>query len=103
MEFVIPLPHILKTDDMRSKITRIGNSLGIIIPSKVLKSLSLHENDSIVMELCGPRLILESADTADDPFSALPKTGWFRDSRDSWTIADELHDSRINNREDIEL
>ena len=38
-----------------------------------------------------------------DSFAALPKTGWFSDSRDSWAIANELHDSRINNREDIEL
>lgn len=103
MEIVIPLPHIINTDDMRAKIIKIGNSLGVIIPAKILKELSLHESDTIAMELRGPRLILESAATMNDPFSALPKTGWFSDSRDSWAIANELHDSRINNRENVEL
>lgn len=95
--------RIKNLDDMRTKIIRIGNSLGIIIPAKILKKLSLQEKDTIAIEMRGPRLIIESAATKDDPFAALPKTGWFSDSRDSWAIAEELHDSRVNNREVIEL
>lgn len=95
--------RIKNLDDMRTKIIRIGNSLGIIIPAKILKKLSLQEKDTIAIEMRGPRLIIESAATKDDPFAVLPKTGWFSDSRDSWAIAEELHDSRVNNREVIEL
>ncbi|MBP5567187.1 MAG: AbrB/MazE/SpoVT family DNA-binding domain-containing protein [Bacteroidales bacterium] len=103
MEILLPLLRIKNLDDMRTKIIRIGNSLGIIIPAKILKKLSLQEKDTIAIEMRGPRLIIESAATKDDPFAALPKTGWFSDSRDSWAIAEELHDSRVNNREVIEL
>ena len=98
MEILLPLLRIINIDDMRTKIIKIGNSLGIIIPAKILKKLSMHEKDTISIELRGPRLIIESVATKEDPFAALPKTGWFCDSRDSWAIADELHKSRVNSR-----
>lgn len=98
MEYVIPLPHIIDSEDMRSKIIRIGNSLGIIIPSKVLKEMSLKESDILALEMRGDRIIIESLATASDPFASLPKGGWYNDPRDSWEIADELHASRVNSR-----
>ena len=103
MEILLPLLRLINLDDMRTKIIKIGNSLGIIIPAKILKKLALREKDEIAIELRGPRLIIESAATKEDPFAALPKTGWFNDSRDSWAIAEELHNSRVNNREVVEL
>lgn len=103
MEILLPLLRLINLDDMRTKIIKIGNSLGIIIPAKILKKLSMREKDDIVIELRGPRLIIESVATKEDPFAALPKTGWFKDSRDSWAIAEDLHNSRVNNREAVEL
>ena len=51
MEILLPSLRIIESFDMRAKIIKIGNSLGIIIPHKILKQLSLKESDELELEL----------------------------------------------------
>ena len=104
MEIVLPSPHIIKNDDMRSKITRIGNSLGIIIPSKILKEMSLKEKDVVSMELRGPRLIIGSVQEIEDPFAAISHGGWYHNDEEVDAFLKDIEESRhISTREDVVL
>ena len=98
------MPRIINTDDMRSKITRIGNSLGIIIPSKILKEMSLKEKDVVSMELRGPRLVIGSVQEIEDPFAAISHGGWYDNPEEADEIMREIEESRhISTREDVVL
>ncbi|MBO4426953.1 MAG: AbrB/MazE/SpoVT family DNA-binding domain-containing protein [Bacteroidales bacterium] len=79
---------------MRSKITRIGNSLGIIIPSKILKEMSLKEKDEVSLELHGPRLVIGSVQDIEDPFAPISRGGWYDDPRETREIIDEIYSMR---------
>lgn len=104
MEIVLPLPRIINTDDMRSKITRIGNSLGIIIPSKILKEMSLKEKDVVSMELRGPRLVIGSVQTIEDPFAPISHGGWHDNPEEADALLRDIEESRhISTREDVIL
>ena len=103
MEILLPSLRIIESFDMRAKIIKIGNSLGIIIPHKILKQLLLKESDELELELRGPRLIMEPVGVANNPFAILDHGGWYDDPRDSWVIAEELRSSRVDSREEIEL
>ena len=104
MEFVIPLPHIIDSEDMRSKIIRIGNSLGIIIPSKVLKEMSLKEKDEVGMELRGCRLVIGSVLDIEDPFAAISHGGWYDNPEEADAFLRDVEESRhISTREPVEL
>lgn len=37
-------------NDIQTRIVRVGNSKGIIIPSKIIKELALEEGDEVVLE-----------------------------------------------------
>lgn len=56
-----------------STIIRIGNSNGIIIPAKILKSLSLSEKDMVSITESHGGLLLKKvpSDGVQTPFSAL--------------------------------
>lgn len=58
---------------MTATIVRIGNSRGIVIPSKLLKSLDLSEKDAVEIRECNGGLVLKKVDcrTAVTPFTAL--------------------------------
>jgi len=58
---------------MTATIVRIGNSRGIVIPSKLLKSLDLSEKDSVEIRECNGGLVLKKADcrATATPFTAL--------------------------------
>ena len=104
MEFVLPLPHIKKNVDMRGKIIRIGHSLGIIIPSKVLKEMSLKEKDVVSMELHGPRLVVGSVLAIEDPFAAISHGGWHDNPEEADALLRDIEEGRhISTREPIEL
>ncbi len=104
MEFVLPLPHIKNNVDMRSKIIRIGHSLGIIIPSKVLKEMSLKEKDVVSMELYGPRLVVGSVLAIEDPFAAISHGGWHDNPEEADALLKDIEEGRhISTREPIEL
>lgn len=91
--------------DMTTKIIPIGNSRGIVIPSSILKELSLKEKDELTIRIQDGRIVL-SAVTPEftgpftGPFAELakfaPDAG---DTRDALEIARELHDSRVDTRE----
>ena len=91
--------------DMTTKIIPIGNSRGIILPSSILKKLSLQEKDELMIQIQDGRIVL----TVVTPAYAGPFTGPFaelarfapdeEDTRDALEIARELHDSRVNTRE----
>jgi len=81
---VITLVSSQKSEEMKSRIIRIGNSRGIIIPAAFLKALALNEKDRVEFSLENGRLIIE-ADKAEEfngpftgPFSSLPyvENGW---------------------------
>ena len=104
MDFVISLPHIVIKEDMRSKITRIGNSLGIIIPAKILKEMSLKEKDVVSMELHGPRLVIGSVQAIEDPFAPISHGGWYDNPEEADAIMRDIEESRhISTREDVVL
>ena len=91
--------------DMTTKIIPIGNSRGIVLPSSILKKLSLKEKDELMIQIQDGRIVL----TAVTPEFTGPFTGPFaelaryapdeEDTRDALEIARELHDSRVNTRE----
>ena len=97
--FVVAIPF-----DMTTKIIPIGNSRGIVIPSSVLKKLSLKEKDELMIQIQDGRIVL----SAIKPEFTGPFTGPFaelarfapddEDTRDALEIARELHDNRVNTR-----
>lgn len=52
---------------MEANIIKVGNSKGIIIPSKLIRLLGLH--DRVKMAIRGNALILE-------PYEENPRSGW---------------------------
>lgn len=91
--------------DMTTKIIPIGNSRGILIPSSILKKLSLKEKDELMIQIQDGRIVL----TVITPEYTGPFTGPFaelarfapdeEDTRDALEIARELHDNRVNTRD----
>ena len=63
-----------------STILRIGNSCGVIIPARIMKSLSLSERDVLSVTESDGKIILQKAADAEKvtPFSALDQ--WYRDN-----------------------
>ena len=90
---------------MTTRLIKIGNSRGILIPSSILKKMSLKEKDELMIQIEDGRIVL----TAITPEFTGPFTGPFaelarfapdkEDTRDALEIARELHDSRVNTRE----
>ena len=91
---LLSLPQVNEANEMRARIIRIGNSLGVIIPAKILKTLSIKESDEVNLELRGQRLIFESLSDAQNPFASLDRGGWNDDPRSAEEIADELYEMR---------
>ena len=48
---------------MRKKLTKIGNSLGLILPREVLDLLGVSEGSEVEVELAGNTLLVTSPDT----------------------------------------
>lgn len=104
MEILLPLAHIVNNADMRGKIIRIGNSLGIIIPSKMLDKMALKEKDIVSMELHGSRLVVGSVQEIEDPFSAISCGGWYENPKEADELLRDIEESRrISTRELVEL
>ena len=78
--------------------------MGIIIPSKILKEMSLKEKDIVSMELRGPRLVIGSVQEIEDPFAAISHGGWYDNPEEADEIMREIEESRhISTREDVVL
>ncbi len=45
------------------KLCKIGNSVTVTLPSFALEALHLHENDEIMVEVAGDRIVLAKAST----------------------------------------
>lgn len=64
---------------MKSNIIKIGNSLGLIIPSEILKRMRLAEKDCVNLDLSGDVLTIrsarDSATMADVNFYVCPVCG----------------------------
>lgn len=88
---------------VKTNIIRIGNSRGIVIPGKLLKSLNLDVKDSVEVEIADGKVVLSPAAAQADPFAAISKGGWFDDPRNAHAISDELYAGRVNTREAVEL
>lgn len=88
---------------VKTNIIRIGNSRGIVIPGKLLKSLNLDVKDSVEVEIADGKVVLSPAAAKADPFAAISKGGWFDDPRNAHEISDELYAGRVNTREAVEL
>ena len=90
---------------MTTKLIKIGNSRGILIPSSILKRLSLKEKDELMIQIQDGRIVLtvvtsEFTGPFTGPFAELaPYAPDEQDTRDALEIARELHDSRVNTRE----
>ena len=92
-----------KSNDMttNTNIIRIGNSLGIILPAKMLKKLEAKERDILKLEEMSGRIVLSNpVKESCDPFAAISAGGWYGKTRqETDDLAAYLHDSRINTRE----
>ena len=99
--FVMAIPF-----DMTTKIIPIGNSRGIVLPSSILKKLSLKEKDELMIQIQNGRIVLTAVTTAytgplTGPFAELVTDApvWGGKGKDAMEFAQELHDSRVNTRE----
>ncbi len=98
--FVIAIPFTMTT-----KLIKIGNSRGIVIPSSVLKKLGLKEKDDLMIQIQDGQLVLtvikeEFSGPFTGPFAPLARFAPDEDDkRDALEIAQELHDSRVDTRE----
>lgn len=77
---------------MTSTIVRIGNSNGIIIPAKIMKSLRLNERDSVEIREHDGGLFLKKvgADNIVTPFSALDKWNETHGFTEDFSIEESL-------------
>lgn len=77
---------------MTSTIIRIGNSNGLIIPAKILKSLTISEKDKVEIVECNGGIMIKKAEPVEKetPFSALDR--WASDNgfNDCDPISDAL-------------
>lgn len=90
-----------KGKTMRTNIIKIGNSKGIIIPSKALKTLGLK--DSVELEVHSHTITIRGIEEKSNPFDKISHGGWFNDSRDAHEISRELSGTRVNSRPAVEL
>lgn len=89
---------------MTATIIRIGNSNGVVIPSKIMKSLDLSERDTLVMKECEGGVFLKKVpeNTPETPFSALDKWNDINGYSEEQTVeeildyVDSIRGSRIN-------
>ena len=70
---------------MTSTIIRIGNSKGVVIPARVLKSLTISEKDEVEIVECNGGIMIRKAQPVEKetPFSAL----------DRWVAENGFNDS----------
>ena len=110
LTFVITFAHEYQHTHLMNttvNIIRIGNSLGVILPSKILKRLELREKDTLSVSLTGEAITLTSPDKStslNNPFSAISKGGWYgMDETEASELSDFLHDSRVDGKKEIVL
>lgn len=84
-----------------TNIIRIGNSLGIILPAKMLKKLEAKERDIVKLDEKGGRIVLSNpVKELCDPYAAISAGGWYgMTKKETDDFAACLHESRINSRE----
>lgn len=77
---------------MRTTVIRIGNSNGLVIPSKLLKRLSISERDVLEIKECDGGIILRKAEAepARTPFSPLDEWNEEHGCAED-TVEDVLH------------
>ena len=81
-----------------STILKIGNSCGIIIPARILKSLSLGERDEITITETGGVITLRKCEqeAVETPFSRLDR--W---CEENGVLADESLEEILGYAEDV--
>ena len=94
-------------DAMTTRIIKIGNSKGLVLPASLLKKYAVQEKDEVRIQEEDGRIML-TFPGREAPFTG-PFTGPFAglapfapdldDTRDALDIARELHDARGNTRE----
>ena len=67
----LSLPQIYLEMDKYGNIIRIGNSRGLIIPSSILKELSLKEKDEVVFSTKEGALHVRKLEPYTGPFTGL--------------------------------
>ena len=82
--------NMLKTGN----IIKIGNSRGVIIPSSILKTLSLKEKDEVRLTIKDDALVIKKIEPVTGPFTgAFAELAPWKDAwgeRDSAEIEEEL-------------
>ena len=85
---------LLLSSDMTANIIKIGNSKGIIIPSSILKQLSLNNGDEITLSIEDKRLVISKSagftGPFTGPFAALKPYCDAWGDEDAMKIAEEL-------------
>lgn len=85
-----------------ANIIRIGNSRGIILPSKMLKALKIENDEKLVIENRGREIVISrELEMAQSPFYQLDE--WCRENgyadyslNDIETYAENLRSLRVN-------
>ena len=75
-------------------IIKIGNSLGIILPSKVLRKLGAKERDKLELNAMDGRVVLTSNVSSKNPFSAISKGGFYDSDIDPHAFSEMLRETR---------
>lgn len=70
-----------KIEVFKTKLRKIGNSYGIIIPSRILHEASLTEGDDIKLSVIDGNIIIEKLDTQHDRFMKLHEYSMMRFSK----------------------
>ena len=96
--------------DKYGKIIRIGNSCGIIIPSRMLKDLSLDVEDSVLISIEGRSIVIRKQEPYTGPFTGIfadmprPEPGepnpW--EGKSSAEIVEELRYGRYDREKNLD-
>jgi len=69
--FTISLPKTVDTMAKFGNIIKIGNSRGLIIPSSLLKELSLEEKDEVMLNIENGLLCVKKVEEYNGPFTGV--------------------------------
>jgi len=96
MENVITFVPDKATYEMTTSVNiiKIGNSLGVILPAKVIRKLGVKEKDSLAMDAVEGRVTLTADLSKASPFDTISKGGFYDSDIDPYAFSDMLVKTR---------
>ena len=75
-------------------IIKIGNSLGVILPAKVIRKLGVKEKDSLALDAVDGKVTLTADLSKASPFEAISKGGFYDSDIDPYAFSEMLVKTR---------